>query len=210
MDRKADSHSHKADAYSAAVKQSTSSYKAYTNALVNMIPPLIVAAVVLGWMLAPREGAENPLPVIIAGFVTSFALLGLEKLFEVGNSIELVLISLSVVALFCALNVMGVISGFAHANILPDPTIFYSCIFRHHSLYHTALSYEERRYNYGNSLTLMDRIVGTYREGESSIVGQDGRKWLSIREQFTFPFRPVFDKLKKISGAGAGTAKGER
>lgn len=325
MDRETDSHNPKADAYSAAAGPSTSPYSAYTNALVNLIPPLTVAAVVLAWMLAPREVTENPLSILIAGFVTSFALLGLEQLFErhegwrltwkefatdlfyvllvytvigwatqtfadgplaslkeqlgittpwvtqlpfvlqvglvifliefgqywvhramhdwyplwlthaphhhitqlnamkgfVGNPIELFLISLSVVALFdvdsvalfCALNVMGVVSGFAHANIRSDPPLFYSYIFttiRHHSLHHTALSYEDTRCNYGNSLILMDRIFGTYREGESSIVGQDDRKRLSIWEQFMFPFQPVIDKLKKQDGAGTGTAKGER
>ena len=52
----------------------------------------------------------------------------------VGNPIELFLISLSVVALFdfdktaifAALNTLGVISVFAHANVRADPPIWYS------------------------------------------------------------------------------------
>ncbi|MGC6766871.1 sterol desaturase family protein, partial [Escherichia coli] len=52
----------------------------------------------------------------------------------VGNPIELFLISLSVVALFdlkltaifCAVNVLGVVSTFAHANVRSDPPIWYS------------------------------------------------------------------------------------
>lgn len=126
----------------------------------------------------------------------------------VGNPIELFLISLSVVALFdvatpalfCALNVLGVISGYAHANIRSNPPLFYSYAFttiRHHSLHHTALSYEDTRCNYGNSLILLDRVFGTYREGESSIVGQDERRRLSIREQFLFPFRPLIAKVER-------------
>jgi sterol desaturase/sphingolipid hydroxylase (fatty acid hydroxylase superfamily) len=125
----------------------------------------------------------------------------------VGNPIELFLISLSVLALLdfelaallCAVNMGGVISGFAHANVRSDPPLFYSFVFttiRHHSLHHTALSYEDTRCNYGNSLILIDRIFGTYREGESSIVGQDERKRLSIREQFMFPFQPLVDNIK--------------
>jgi len=125
----------------------------------------------------------------------------------VGNPIELFLITLSVVALFdfapaaifCAINLLGVISGFAHANVRSDPPLFYSFFFttiRHHSLHHTALSYEDTRCNYANSLIVIDRVFGTYREGESSVVGQDERKRLSIYEQFMFPFQPVIDRWK--------------
>ncbi|MXO65552.1 sterol desaturase family protein [Altericroceibacterium endophyticum] len=124
----------------------------------------------------------------------------------VGNPIELFLISLSVVALFdfspaavfCAINVLGVISGFAHANVRADPPALYGFFFttiRHHSLHHTALSYEDTRCNYANSLIVLDRIFGTYREGESAIVGQDERRRLSIYEQFMFPFQPVIDAI---------------
>ena len=129
----------------------------------------------------------------------------------VGNPIELFLISLSVLAfldfgtaaLLCAVNIGGVISGFAHANVRSDPPLFYSFVFttiRHHSLHHTALSYEDTRCNYGNSLILLDRVFGTYREGESSIVGQDERKRLSIYEQFVFPFQPLIDGIKASFG----------
>jgi sterol desaturase/sphingolipid hydroxylase (fatty acid hydroxylase superfamily) len=125
----------------------------------------------------------------------------------VGNPVELFLISLGVVALFdfnlaavfCAISMGSVISGFAHANVRSDPPLFYSFVFttiRHHSLHHTALSYEDTRCNYGNSLIVIDRIFGTYREGESAIVGQDERKRLSIYEQFMFPFQPVIDRIK--------------
>jgi len=131
----------------------------------------------------------------------------------VGNPIELFLISLSVVALFdfqiaplfCALTVLGVVSGFAHANISADPPPIYSFFFttiRNHSLHHTALSYEDTRCNYANSLILIDRIFGTYRDGESTIVGQDDRRRLSIYEQFMFPFQPVIDRLKQRSVGG--------
>ncbi len=124
----------------------------------------------------------------------------------VGNPIELFLISLSVVALFdfqqtalfCAFNVMGVISTFAHANVRSDPPIWYSFFFttiRHHSLHHST-DYESTRCNYGNSLILLDRLFGTYREGEAAVVGQDDRKRLSIREQTLFPFQPMIDRIK--------------
>lgn len=124
----------------------------------------------------------------------------------VGNPIELFLISLSVVALFdlplaaifCAVNILGVVSTFAHANVRSDPPLFYSFFFttiRNHSLHH-SVPYEDTRCNYANSLILIDRVFGTYREGEADIVGQDERKRLSIWEQFLFPFRPVIDAIK--------------
>lgn len=130
----------------------------------------------------------------------------------VGNPIELFLISLSVLALFdfdltalfAGLNTLNVISTFAHANVRSDPPIWYSFFFttiRHHSLHHST-DYENTRCNYGNSLILLDRIFGTYREGEGVVVGQDERKRLSIWEQTVFPFVPVIDRIKaRRSGA---------
>ncbi|MBT0667580.1 sterol desaturase family protein [Novosphingobium profundi] len=123
----------------------------------------------------------------------------------VGNPVELFLISLSVVSLFdlstpavfCAINALGVISGFAHANVRSNPPLFYSFFFttiRHHSLHHST-DYKSTRCNYANSLIVLDRIFGTFREGEASVVGQDERKRLSIKEQFLFPVQPLIDRL---------------
>ncbi len=90
------------------------------------------------------------------------------------------------------------ISTFAHANVRADPPIWYSFFFttiRHHSLHH-SVPYEDTRYNYGNSLILLDRIFGTYREGEANVVGQGDRKRLSIWRQAIFPFVPVIDWIE--------------
>ena len=133
----------------------------------------------------------------------------------VGNPIELVLISLSVVALFdlnnsavfAAINVLGVISTFAHANVRADPPVWYAFFFttiRHHSLHHST-DYESTRCNYGNSLILLDRIFGTYREGESALVGQDERRRLSIWEQTIFPFQPLIGRMRAGKGAVKAT-----
>jgi sterol desaturase/sphingolipid hydroxylase (fatty acid hydroxylase superfamily) len=130
---------------------------------------------------------------------------------SVGNPLELFLISLSVVALFdlplaaefCAFNVLGAISIFAHANVRSDPPRWYAFFFttiQHHSLHHTALSYEDTRCNYGNSLILLDRIFGTYRAGESAVVGQDDRRRLTIWEQTIFPARPLIERTKAKRG----------
>lgn len=118
----------------------------------------------------------------------------------VGNPIELFLITVSLVALFdfdlpaifCAVTMLGVITGFAHANVRSNPPWIYSFFFttiRHHSLHH-SVGYEETRCNYANSMIFIDRIFGTYREGEADVVGQDERRRLPIWEQFLWPFMP--------------------
>jgi sterol desaturase/sphingolipid hydroxylase (fatty acid hydroxylase superfamily) len=128
----------------------------------------------------------------------------------VGNPIELFLISLSVVALFdlpvaaelCAFNILSVVSTFAHANTRCDPPRWYAFFFttiRHHSLHH-SVGYEDTRCNYANSLILIDRVFGTYRDGESELVGQDDRRRLSIMEQMIFPFRPLIARIKARRG----------
>lgn len=124
----------------------------------------------------------------------------------VGNPIELFLISLSLLAFFdlslaailCNFSILWAVASFAHANVRADPPLFYGFFFttiRNHSLHH-AVGFEETRCNYANTLILLDRIFGTYREGESDVVGQDARRRLSIREQFLFPFQPLLDGLK--------------
>lgn len=126
----------------------------------------------------------------------------------IGNPIELFLISIGVNALldvdlnalFAAINAGGVIVTYAHANVKADPPIWYGFFFttiRNHSLHHTALSYEDTRCNYGNSVILWDRVFGTYKEGESEVVGQDERRRLSIREQWLFPFMPLLERAKR-------------
>lgn len=288
--------------------------------LVNLIPPVMVVAVVLFWWLGPKSLTGHPWAMLIAGGLTTLVVLGMERVFErhagwrltwrefltdlfyvvlsytaigwatetlaetplkaikhslgiatpwlthwpflaqvalvifliefgqywmhrvmhnwhpfwlthaphhhitqlnamkgaVGNPIELFLISLSVVALFdfstmaifCAVNVLGVVSTFAHANVRSDPPAFYSFFFttiRNHSLHH-SVPYEDTRCNYANSLILIDRVLGTYREGESAVVGQDERKRLSIREQFMFPFQPMIDRYKASRSQPASPA----
>jgi len=119
----------------------------------------------------------------------------------VGNPLELFLISLSVVALFDfklnallgAGSVLTVIAAFAHANLRFVPPRWYSFFFttiEHHSLHH-SVPYEDTLCNYANCLILCDRVFGTFRSGEASVVGQDDRRRLSIREQFQYPMLPL-------------------
>lgn len=137
----------------------------------------------------------------------------------IGNPIELFLISLGIIALldfdlnalFAAFLSLGAISQYAHANIKADPPIWYSFFFttiRHHSLHHTALSYEDTRCNYGNSVILWDRLFGTFKEGESEIVGQGDRRRLSIREQFLFPIT-FFQEKRRSEAATQAIAEAD-
>ena len=134
----------------------------------------------------------------------------------VGNPIELFLISLSVVALFdlplpavfCGLNVLAIVSTFAHANTRFDPPRWYGFFFttiRNHSLHHST-DFQSTRCNYGNSLILLDRIFGTYCDGEAEEVGQDERRRLTIREQWLFPFQPALARLRARQGRSAAVA----
>lgn len=128
----------------------------------------------------------------------------------VGNPIELFLISLGVVALLdvspaaylCAFSAGNVVSTFNHANVKADPPLFYSFFFtsiRHHSFHH-SVGYENTRCNYGNAIILFDRILGTYKEGEGILVGQDDRRRLTIWEQFMFPFKPLVAMIERRKG----------
>jgi len=124
----------------------------------------------------------------------------------VGNPIELFLVSISLVALFdvpesavfCAFTVLTFVSVCAHANVRFVTPRWYSYIWttiESHSKHHSA-TYEDTRCNYANSLILIDRVIGTFHDGESEIVGQDERKRLSIRQQMIFPFRPLIATIK--------------
>jgi sterol desaturase/sphingolipid hydroxylase (fatty acid hydroxylase superfamily) len=134
----------------------------------------------------------------------------------VGNPLELFLVSLSVIAvfdlrpnaLFCAFNLLGAVSAFAHANVRFDPPRWYAYFFttiEHHSLHH-SVGYEETRCNYANSLILCDRMFGTFRAGEAEVVGQDERKKLLIRQQFMFPLRPLMAVFKAKARKTVATA----
>ena len=99
--------------------------------------------------------------------------------------------------MFAAITAGGAIATYAHANVRADPPGWYAFFFttiRHHSLHHST-DYESTRCNYANSLIVLDRIFGTYREGEAVVVGQDERKRLSIWEQTMFPVQPLIDKF---------------
>jgi len=132
----------------------------------------------------------------------------------VGNPTELFLITLSVVALldvpvsavFCAVSIGNLVGACVHSNVRYDSPRWYNFIFNTieaHSLHHSASSYEATRCNYAGNLIIIDRMFGTYRAGESELVGQDDRKRLSIPEQWIFTFRPLIAAIKGRLGSSA-------
>lgn len=124
----------------------------------------------------------------------------------VGNWIEIIFLGLTLAvffempktALLCAGNIGGAVAYFAHSNIRFDPPRWYSYFFttiEHHSLHH-SLNYDDTRCNYANELILLDRLFGTYRDGEAVHVGQDNQRRLSVWEQTIWPFLPLVAKAK--------------
>jgi sterol desaturase/sphingolipid hydroxylase (fatty acid hydroxylase superfamily) len=135
----------------------------------------------------------------------------------VGNPTELFLITLSVVALFdvpvsavfCALSIGNLVGACIHSNVRYDSPRWYNFFFttiEAHSLHHSASSYEATRCNYAGTFIFIDRLFGTYRDGESEIVGQDERKRLSIPEQFIFTFRPLIAAIKGRQGSSVSVS----
>jgi sterol desaturase/sphingolipid hydroxylase (fatty acid hydroxylase superfamily) len=131
----------------------------------------------------------------------------------VGNPTELFLITLSVVALFdvpetavfCALSIGNLVGACIHSNVRYNSPRWYDFFFttiENHSLHH-SVGYEVTRCNYAGTLIIIDRVLGTYRAGESAVVGQDDRQRLSIREQWIFTFRPL---MKAITGRQGSSA----
>ncbi len=128
----------------------------------------------------------------------------------VGNWIEIIFLGLTLAvffempktALLCAGNIGGAVAYFAHSNIRFDPPRWYSFVFttiEHHSLHH-SLDYDDTRCNYANELILLDRVFGTYRDGEAVHVGQDNQRRLSVWEQTIWPFLPLVAKAKSKWG----------
>jgi sterol desaturase/sphingolipid hydroxylase (fatty acid hydroxylase superfamily) len=124
----------------------------------------------------------------------------------VGNPTELFLITLSVVALFdvpetavfCALSIGNLVGACIHSNVRYDSPRWYNFFFttiEAHSLHH-SVGYEVTRCNYAGTLIIIDRLLGTFHEGESAVVGQEGRQRLTIPQQWIYTFRPLIAAIK--------------
>ena len=131
----------------------------------------------------------------------------------VGNPIELFLIGLGIGGFFDFLprafllsGAMGMaISTYQHINVRFNSPRWWRFLFNtteHHSLHHSQ-DYESTRCNYSNSLIFIDRMFGTCIDGEAELLGMEGGRRMSIREQMTYPFTEGWKAIKgRLDPAG--------
>jgi sterol desaturase/sphingolipid hydroxylase (fatty acid hydroxylase superfamily) len=128
----------------------------------------------------------------------------------VGNPVELFLIGLGVGGFFDFLprafliaGAMGLaISSYQHINVRFNSPRWWRFLFNttaHHSVHHSQ-DFEATRSNYAGSYIFIDRIFGTCIDGEAELLGMEGGRRMSIREQMTHPFTEGWKTLKERFG----------
>ena len=128
----------------------------------------------------------------------------------VGNPVELFLIGLGVGGLFDFLPRAFLLAGvfevciaiYTHINVRFDSPRWWRFLFNtteHHSLHHSR-DWEATRSNYSNTYIFIDRIFGTCVDGEAELLGMEGGRRMSLREQMTYPFTEGWGALKQRFG----------
>jgi sterol desaturase/sphingolipid hydroxylase (fatty acid hydroxylase superfamily) len=128
----------------------------------------------------------------------------------VGNPVELFLIGLGIGGLFDFLPRAVLLAGaiglavgvYQHINVRFNTPRWWRFLFNtteHHSLHHSR-DFEATRSNFANSWIIIDRIFGTCVDGEAELLGQDGGRRMSIREQMTYPFTEGWKTIEKRYG----------
>jgi sterol desaturase/sphingolipid hydroxylase (fatty acid hydroxylase superfamily) len=116
----------------------------------------------------------------------------------VGNPVELFLIGLGIGGFFDFLprafllsGAIGMaISAYDHINVRFNSPSWWRYLFNtteHHSLHHSQ-DYEATRSNFAGTFIFIDRMFGTCIDGEAELLGMEGGRRMSIREQMTYPF----------------------
>lgn len=116
----------------------------------------------------------------------------------VGNPVELFLIGLGVGGFFDFLPRAALLAGaiglavgsYQHINVRFNSPRWWRFLFNtteHHSVHHSQ-DFEATRSNYSNTYIFIDRMFGTCIDGEAELLGMEGGRRMSIREQMTFPF----------------------
>lgn len=124
----------------------------------------------------------------------------------VGNPVELFLIGLGIGGFFDFLprafllaGAIGMaVSTYQHINVRFNTPRWWRFIFNtteHHSLHH-AQDYEATRSNYAGTWIFIDRMFGTCVDGEAELLGMEGGRRMSVREQMTHPFTEAWKTLK--------------
>jgi sterol desaturase/sphingolipid hydroxylase (fatty acid hydroxylase superfamily) len=137
----------------------------------------------------------------------------------VGNPVELFLIGLGIGGFFDFLprafllsgGISMAISAYQHINVRFDSPGWWRFLFNtteHHSLHHSQ-DYESTRSNYANTLIFIDRIFGTCIDGEAELLGMEGGRRMSIREQMAYPFTEGWKAIKgRLDPAGNWPSSG--
>lgn len=131
----------------------------------------------------------------------------------VGNPVELFLIGLGIGGLFDFLPRAALLAGtfgltigiYQHINVRFNSPRWWRFLFNtteHHSLHHSQ-DYEASRSNYSNTFIFIDRMFGTCIDGEAELLGMEGGRRMSIREQMTYPFTEAWKTLKARFGRSA-------
>ncbi len=130
----------------------------------------------------------------------------------VGNPVELFLIGLGIGGFFDFLprafllaGVLGIAVGsYQHINVRFNSPRWWRFLFNtteHHSLHHSR-DFEASRSNYSGTWIIIDRMFGTCVDGEAELLGMEGGRRMSIREQMTYPFTEGWKTLKEKLGRG--------
>lgn len=128
----------------------------------------------------------------------------------VGNPVELFLIGLGIGGFFDFVPRAFLIAGafgmaigtYQHINVRFNSPRWWRFLFNtteHHSLHHSQ-DFEATRSNYAGSYIFIDRMFGTCIDGEAELLGMEGGRRMSIREQMTFPFTEGWKALKEKFG----------
>ena len=159
------------------------------------------------WM---HRGMHNWYPLLLPHSVHHYITqLNINK-GAVGNPIELFLIGLGIGGFFDFLPRAALLAGtfgltigiYQHINVRFNTPRWWRFLFNtteHHSLHHSQ-DFEATRSNYSNTYIFIDRIFGTCVDGEAELLGLEGGRRMSIREQMTYPFTEGWKTIKERYG----------
>ncbi|MBB6124038.1 sterol desaturase/sphingolipid hydroxylase (fatty acid hydroxylase superfamily) [Sphingobium subterraneum] len=124
----------------------------------------------------------------------------------VGNPVELFLIGIGIGGFFDFLpraallaGAMGLAVGtYQHINVRFNSPRWWRFLFNtteHHSVHHSQ-DFEASRSNFAGTYIFIDRMFGTCVDGEAELLGLEGGRRMSIREQMTYPFTEGWKAIK--------------
>ena len=128
----------------------------------------------------------------------------------VGNPTELFLIGLGIGGFFDFLPRAALLAGafglaigtYQHINVRFNSPRWWRFLFNtteHHSVHHSR-DFEGSRSNFSNTFIFIDRMFGTCVDGEAELLGMEGGRRMSIREQMTYPFTEAWKTTRERLG----------